>query len=113
MEDRILINDAWYIEKIDFIGFQYETENYSWEAIRLLDDDRKTLYDDFYVKFIDKSLKNKKPEVWDLDEWIEDFYNNDPVAITCAKENMNEDALLHFKEFLKELEERGWFKKNI
>jgi|688.fasta_scaffold360488_1 hypothetical protein len=121
MEDRILINNVWYVREdliedaikeiytTDFLGCIYETENYSWEATRLFKDDRENFYDDFHIEFINKSLKKQEPEIWDSMAWIEGVYNNDPSSMTYVKEIMNEDGLLHFKAFLKELKKRGWF----
>jgi hypothetical protein len=121
MEDRILINNVWYVREglieneikeiypTDFLGCIYETENYSWEATRIFKDDRETFYDDFHIEFIDKSLKKQEAEIWDSISWMEGIYNNDPDSMIYVKEVMNEDGLLHFKAFLKELKKRGWF----
>lgn len=121
MEDRILINGVWYVREAlienvveeiyttDYLGCVYETQNYSWEATRIFKDDRETFYEGFSIKFIDKLWKDYEPQDWDGMEWFEGIYENRPDAIAEAKEDMNEEGILHFRAFLKELKKREWF----
>ena len=123
MQDRIQINDVWYVrediannqEVEDFeLSFSssamYETKDYCWEATRLMKDDGISYYPDIDIKFTDKRIKPWKEDHWDNNTWMVGVMNNDPDSIEHARECMCGKGIKTFKLFLKKLEENFWLK---
>ena len=120
MQDRIQINGVWYVredisEQKDIevtysMNCHYETDDYFWEATRLMKDDEISYYPDIDIKFTDKRTKPWKEEYWDNNTWMVGVMNDDPDAMKDAREGMCEQGIKDFKLFLKKLEENFWLK---
>ena len=122
MQDRIQINGVWYVrediseEQKDIevtysMSCHYETDDYFWEATRLMKDDEISYYPDIDIKFTDKRNKPWKEEYWDNNTWMVGVMNDDPDAMKDARETMCEQGIKDFKLFLKKLEENFWLSK--
>ena len=118
MEDRIEINGVWYVREAEqdldegdvteFKGCVYETDEYCWEATKLLKYDDK-YYDEIDIKFTDKSNKPWLSDHWDSNVWMKGVLRNDPESIKEAKTSMSKEGVAAFKWFLKILQNKGWF----
>ena len=118
MEDRIEINGVWYVKEdsttdedlgiTEFKGCVYETDEYCWEATKLLKYDDK-YYDEIDIKFTDKSNKPWFSDHWDSNVWMKGVLRNDPESIKEAKTSMSKKGVADFKRFLRALQNKGWF----
>jgi hypothetical protein len=122
--ERIQINGIWYVrEDLNYVqekereveltfsqACTYETDDYCWEAIRLYKD-KETFYPDIDIKFTDKRIKPWREEYWDNNAWMKGVLEEDPESIFEAKNNMNDEGIADFREFLKKLVELEWLTK--
>jgi hypothetical protein len=125
MEDRIQINGVWYIREnqtedydydydydiesdvIHSESYQLETDNYRWEATRLLRTDGSFL-DDFYILFTDKKVSLHNDDIWDNIPFMKGILKNNPDSLKALKESLNSNGIKDFKAFLKYLKEKEW-----
>jgi hypothetical protein len=114
-KDRIQIDGVWYVKEfqpeiniINFIGCVYENDEYCWEATKIYEDDAKTLYPGVDIKFTDKRVKPWKVEYWDNNIWIKAIHDGEPQTLAEAKEDMSNEGVNEFRQFVKILIEKGW-----
>ena len=118
--ERIQINGTWYVREEDSAlnpqdlcyskTCQYETNDYSWEAVLMTTKDGKRLYQDvgFWISFTNK--KEDYKETWDNSSWLLGVYHNQKDSIIEAIDAMNEKGVEEFKEFIGHIIELGWLK---
>lgn len=120
-KNRIFVDGHWYIKEkpfkteikvdgFDFVGFCWETDLFSFEAIKIFDKNGE-LYDDFDIKFTDKRVKPFKEEYWDNMNWFKGVLENNPESIPSSLEIFGTpEELNEFVQFLKYLKEvKKWF----
>lgn len=120
-KNRIFVDGHWYIKEkpfnteikvdgVDFVGFCWETDLFSFEAIKIFDKNGE-LYDDFDIKFTDKRVKPFKEEYWDNMNWFKGVLENNPESIPSSLEIFGTpEELNEFVQFLKYLKEvKKWF----
>ena len=122
MNNRIEIDGVWYTREdnttpevkprlespIAFEGLVFESDLYCFEATRLRDDDGEFYDKECSIKFTDKKIDTNNPEYWDSAEWMVEFLNNNPEAISEAKESLCPQGIEEFRVVVKELAEKGW-----
>ena len=122
MNNRIEIDGVWYTREdnttpevkprlespIAFEGLVFESDLYCFEATRLRDDDGEFYDKECSIKFTDKKIDTNNPEYWDSAEWMVEFLNNNPGAISEAKESLCPQGIEEFRVVVKELAEKGW-----
>lgn len=138
MENRIQINGEWYVKEetatpvppptsfnpdnaTHFEGCVYETNKYYWKATKIykayyhVDDMENSFYiDSVSIKFTNKNIN--KSEYWDNSLWFRSILNNDEgndshvYNDSHLYEVMDSEGVETFREFLKYLESKGWFK---
>ena len=122
MKNRIEIDGVWYTREdnttpevkprlespIAFEGLVFESDLYCFEATRLRDDDGEFYDKECSIKFTDKKMDTNNPEYWDSAEWMVEFLNNNPEAISEAKESLCPQGIEEFRVVVKELAEKGW-----
>tara|TARA_B110001450_G_scaffold35233_1_gene30741 strand:- start:89 stop:460 length:372 start_codon:yes stop_codon:yes gene_type:complete len=122
MNNRIEIDGVWYTREdnttpevkprlespIAFEGLVFESDLYCFEATRLRDDDGGFYDKECSIKFTDKKIDTNNPEYWDSAEWMVEFLNNNPGAISEAKESLCPQGIEEFRVVVKELAEKGW-----
>jgi hypothetical protein len=122
MNNRIEIDGVWYTREdnttpevkprlespIAFEGLVFESDLYCFEATRLRDDDGEFYDKECSIKFTDKKMDTNNPEYWDSAEWMVEFLNNNPEAISEAKESLCPQGIEEFRVVVKELAEKGW-----
>jgi hypothetical protein len=119
-QDRIQINNVWYIREdlqsdveldpINFEGCVVENDDFSFEATRLLKDYDRGIYDDSVsIKFTDKRIKPWENEHWDNNDWILGVINNVPDSLK-ELHNLTPEGIKFFQAFLKYLKDnKDWF----
>jgi len=120
-QNRIQINGMWYIredlsENKDIevsysMSCLYESDDYCWEATRLMKDDEVSYYPGIDIKFTDKREKPWKEEHWDGNGWMVAVMKNGPDAVKSARESMCEQGVKDFKLFLNKLKEIKWLQQ--
>lgn len=120
-KNRIFVDGHWYIKEkpfnteikvdgVDFVGFCWETDLFSFEATKVFNKNGE-LYDDFDIKFTDKRVKPFKEEYWDNMNWFKGVLENNPESIPSSLETFGTpEELNEFVQFLKYLKEvKKWF----
>ena len=122
MKNRIEIDGVWYTREdnttpevkprlessIAFEGLVFESDLYCFEATRLRDDDGEFYDKQCDIQFTNKKLDIDNSEHWDNTEWMIEFLNNDPDAISCATKSLCSQGIEEFRVVVKELAEKGW-----
>ena len=121
-QDRIQINGEWYVKEqptpvepiqiTSFLGCTAETDDYCWKAT-ILTNDGGAVTDTVWIEFTDKTIEGIdkwKIDYWDSMQWIKGVLNEDVVAMTIARECMNERGVKQFQILLQHLVKIGWIK---
>jgi hypothetical protein len=129
MENRIKIDDVWYVREdaiddpmdhleaeeiemkvISFDGRVFETDLYCFEATRLYDDD-DTPYKSCEIKVTDKRVKPWKDEYLDNPIWFIEVLRGDPESMKQAYEIFDKQGIAEFRAFVRDLISVGWIKQ--
>ena len=122
MKNRIEIDGVWYTREdnttpeviprlessIAFEGLVFESDLYCFEATRLRDDDGEFYDKQCDIQFTNKKLDIDNSEHWDNTEWMIEFLNNNPDAISCATKSLCSRGIEEFRVVVRELAEKGW-----
>jgi len=128
MENRIKIDDVWYVredaiddpmdhledEEIEmdvttFDGRVFETDLYCFEATRILKDDG-TPYEGCDIKLTDKRVKPWKEEHLDNPIWYIGVLENNPESMDEAHELLCKQGIKEFRAFVRNLISVDWLK---
>ena len=128
MENRIKIDDVWYVredaiddpmdhledEEIEmdvttFDGRVFETDLYCFEATRILKDDG-TPYEGCDIKLTDKRVKPWKEEHLDNPLWFIGVLENNPESMDEAHELLCKQGIKEFRAFVRNLISVDWLK---
>jgi len=132
MEDRIQINGIWYArvdnhitdkpiptiavslfdesEVIQTKSCQFETSEFTYEAVILLDGDGGLKTKSMYINFTDKRPDPWKEDMWDNPTWLNGIIIKYPDSIKELEElKMSPSAIATFRDFLIYLrDEKEW-----
>ena len=131
MEDRIQINGVWYVkadsyadkpiptiavslfdesEVVETKTCQFETSEFMYEAVILLDGDGGLIHKCIYINFTDKRPEPWKEDVWDNPTWLNSIILKNPDSIKELEElKMSPSAIATFRDFLIYLrDEKEW-----
>jgi hypothetical protein len=126
MEDRIQINGVWYIREeevieepesifwdvTNYVGKVAESSLYCFKATKMYKDEINGEWYLVSIEFTDKRiLGNWKTDVWDNNTWMRGVLNNSPDSLEDLRYSVCEQGEKEFKEFLRILQEEGWFDK--
>jgi len=122
MEDRIQINGVWYVkadsyadkpiptiavslfdesEVIQTKSCQFETADFVYEAVILLDGDGGLRTKSMYINFTDKRPDPWKEDMWDNPTWLNGIIIKYPDSIKELEElKMSPSAIATFRDFL-------------
>jgi hypothetical protein len=122
-KDRIQIDGVWYVKEVKedvieqepiklepthFEGYAVENDDFSFESIRLFNDE-EILYSGIDIKCIDKrgGKGNWEEEIWDNNKWMLGVLENNPDS---RKElpDMGGDNIQFLQAFLQYLKDKGW-----
>jgi len=128
MENRIKIDDVWYVREdaiddpmdhleaeeiemdvISFDGRLFETDLYCFEATRLYTV-AGVPYEGFDIKVTNKRVKPWKEEYLDNSEWFIGVLENNPESMDEAHEMLCERGIAEFRAFVRDLINVGWLK---
>ena len=124
--DRIEINGIWYVKedssshsvqndiKVDleatsFLGRVYESDDYCFEASKILDDGGKP-YSDVAIELTIKegNREDWKKDYLDNENWFFGVLDNNPESMQYAKEMFTKQGLAEFRYVIEDLIEIGW-----
>ena len=131
MEDRIQINGVWYVKAdiysdkpipsiavslfdesgvIETKTCHFETEDFVYEAVVLLDGDGGLRHKSMYINFTDKRPDPWKEDMWDNLTWLNGLILKNPDSIKELEElKMPPSAIATFRDFLIYLrDEKEW-----
>jgi len=127
MENRIKIDDVWYVredaiqdpldhlenEEIEmdvtsFDGRIFETDLYCFEATRLHNYDGIPYDDSCYIKVTDKRVEPWKEEHLDNPIWYIGVLENNPESMDKAHEIFCDRGIVEFRAFVSDLIDVGW-----
>ena len=130
MENRIKIDDVWYVredaiddpldhleaEEIEmdvtsFRGRLFETDLYCFEATRLYNDDGAP-YEGCDIKVTDKRVKPWKEEHLDNPKWYIGVLENNPESMDKAHKMFCDRGIAEFRAFVRDLISLGWLNGN-
>ena len=129
MKDRIEINGEWYVREASlpqsvqndikveldttsFWGRVYESDDYCFEASKILDEDGKP-YDGVSIELTIKEghRKDWKKDYFDNENWFFGVLDNNLESMVDARGTFTEQGLAEFKYVIKDLIEIGWLKR--
>jgi hypothetical protein len=119
-KDRVQIDGVWYVkenvieqepiklEPTHFEGYAVENDDFSFESIRLFNDE-ETLYSGIDIKCIDKrgGKGNWEEEIWDNNKWMLGVLENNPDSWKELPD-MGGDNIQFLQAFLQYLKDKGW-----
>lgn len=123
MENRLKINDVWYVKEqpdkekqffpvVKFEGLLYESDLYVFEATRLYNEEELSFNNSIAIDFKDKRQFPWKEEFWDNENWFLDVLNDHPDTKEILNETLCKEGLIQFKSVIKNLIEEKWLKQS-
>ena len=126
MENRIKIDDVWYVREdaiqdpldhledeeiemdiLSIDGRIFETDLYCFEATRLYNDEGVP-YEGCDIKVTDKRVRPWKEEYLDNPKWFIGVLENNPDSMTEAREIFCDRGIVELRAFIRDLIDVGW-----